>query len=90
MAGPTGFTTAKDDPYATVKALYEFSKKSNGKIALLGAVFGDLKLDAAAVEQMAKLPSLNEIRGKLVGLIQAPAAQLARLANAYATKDAQS
>jgi large subunit ribosomal protein L10 len=90
MAGPTGFTTVKDDPYGTVKALYEFSKKSNGKIALIGAVFGDLKLDAAAVEQMAKLPSLNEIRGKLVGLIQAPAAQLARLANAYATKDAQS
>jgi large subunit ribosomal protein L10 len=90
MTGPTGFTTVKDDPYGTLKALYEFSKKSNGKIALIGGVFGDLKLDAAAVEKMAKLPSLNEIRGILVGLIQAPAAQLARLANAYATKDAQS
>ncbi len=90
MAGPTGFTTAKDDPYASIKALYEFAKKYDGKIALIGGVFGDMKLDAKGVEQLAKLPSLNEIRGKLVGLIQAPAAQLARLAQAYATKDAQS
>lgn len=87
MTGPTGFTAVKDDPYGTIKALYEFAKKYDGKIALVGGVFGDLKLDKAAVEQMAKLPSLNEIRGKLVGIIQAPAAQLARLAQAYATKD---
>ncbi len=90
MSGPTGFTTAKDDPYASIKALYEFAKKYDGKIALIGGVFGDMKLDAKGVEQLAKLPSLNEVRGKLVGLIQAPAAQLARLAQAYATKDAQS
>lgn len=87
MTGPTGFTTVKDDPYGTVKALYEFAKKYDGKIALVGGVFGDMKMDKAAIEQMAKLPSLNEIRGKLVGLIQAPAAQLARLAQAYATKN---
>lgn len=86
MTGPSGFTTAKDDPYGTIKALYEFAKKYDGKIALVGGVFGDMKLDAAGVEQLAKLPSLNEIRGKLVGLIQAPAAQLARLAQAYADK----
>lgn len=90
MSGPTGFTTVKDDPYGTIKALYEFAKKYDGKLALVGGVMGDMKLDSAAVEKLAKLPSLNEIRGKLVGLIQAPAAQLARLANAYATKDAQS
>ncbi len=87
MSGPAAYTTVKDDPYGTIKALYEFSKKNDGKIALLGGVFGDLTLDAKAVEQMAKLPSLNEIRGKLVGLIQAPAAQLARLAQAYADKE---
>lgn len=87
MVGPTGFTMVKDDPYGTIKALYEFAKKNDTKISLIGAVFGDLKLDAKAVETMAKLPSLNEIRGKLVGLIQAPAAQLARLAQAYADKE---
>jgi large subunit ribosomal protein L10 len=53
---------------------------------ILGGVFGDLKLDAAAVEKLAKLPTLDQIRGTLVGLIQAPAAQLARLAQAYADK----
>lgn len=89
MAGPTGFTMAKDDPYASIKALYEFVKKYDGKIALVGGIFGDMKLDAKGVETLAKLPSLNEIRGKLVGLIQAPAAQLARLAQAYATKETQ-
>lgn len=89
MAGPAGLTTAKDDPYATIKALYEFAKKYDGKISLVGGVFGDMKLDKAGVEQLAKLPSLNEIRGKLVGLIQAPAAQLARLAQAYADKGTQ-
>ncbi len=88
MAGPTGFTLVKDDPYGTIKALYEFAKKYDGKIALMGGVFGDMKLDAKGVETMAKLPSMNEIRGKLVGIIQAPAAQLARLAQAYATKEA--
>lgn len=87
MVGPTGFTMVKDDPYGTIKALYEFAKKNDQKISLIGAVFGDLKMDAKAVEAMAKLPSLNEIRGKLVGLIQAPAAQLARLAQAYADKE---
>lgn len=87
MAGPTGFTTVKDDPYGTIKALYEFAKKYDGKISLLGGIFGDMKLDAAGVEKLAKLPSLNEVRGKLVGLIQAPAAQLARLAQAYADKN---
>ena len=87
MTGPTGFTMVKEDTYGTIKTLYEFAKKYDGKIALVGGIFGDMKLDAAAVEKLAKLPSLNEIRGKLVGLIQAPAAQLARLAQAYATKD---
>lgn len=87
LTGPAGLTTVKEDTYGAIKTLYEFAKKYDGKIALMGGVFGDMKLDAAAVEKLAKLPSLNEIRGKLVGLIQAPAAQLARLAQAYATKD---
>lgn len=86
MTGPTGFTTAKD-PYSSVKIVYDFAKKYDGKLTLVGGIVGGLKLDAAAIEKMAKLPSLNEIRGKLVGLIQAPAAQLARLADAYSKKE---
>lgn len=87
LSGPTGLSTTTEEPLVVAKTVYEFAKKFDGKLVILGGAFGDMKLDAAAVEKLAKLPTLNEIRGKLVGLIQAPAAQLARLANAYATKD---
>lgn len=86
MAGPTGVSTTTGEPLVVAKTVYEFAKKFDGKLVILGGAFGDMKLDAAAVEKLAKLPTLNEIRGKLVGLIQAPAAQLARLAQAYADK----
>jgi large subunit ribosomal protein L10 len=68
------------------KTIYDFAKKLDGKLVIIGGAFGDMKLDAAAVEKLAKLPTLDQIRGTLVGLIQAPAAQLARLAQAYADK----
>ncbi len=86
LAGPTGVSTTTGEPLVVAKTLYDFAKKFDGKLVVLGGAFGDMKLDAAAVEKLAKLPTLNEIRGKLVGLIQAPAAQLARLAQAYADK----
>lgn len=86
LAGPIGLTTAKD-PLAASKALYEFAKNSGEKLVILGGFYANQKLDVAAFEKLAKLPSLNEIRGKLVGILYAPGAQLARLASAYATKD---
>lgn len=85
LKGPTGLTTSSDGLAAT-KAIYEFAKTSGDKLVILGGFYANQKLDVKAVEALAKLPSLNEIRGKLVGLIQAPAAQLARLAQAYADK----
>lgn len=88
LAGPTGLSTTTEEPLAVAKTVYEFAKKFDGKLVILGGYFGDMKLDPAAVEKLAKLPTLNEIRGTLVGLIQAPAAQLARLAQAYADKPA--
>lgn len=86
MSGPTAVSTTSGEPLVVAKTIYEFAKKYDGKLVIVGGAFGDMKLDAAAVEKLAKLPTLNEIRGKLVGLIQAPAAQLARLAQAYADK----
>lgn len=83
LAGPTALTTSNDGLSAT-KAIYEFAKTSGEKLVILGGFYANQKLDAKAVEALAKLPTLDEIRGKLVGLIQAPAAQLARLAQAYA------
>jgi large subunit ribosomal protein L10 len=86
MAGPTALSTTTGEPLVVAKTIYDFAKKFDGKLVIVGGAFGDMKLDAAAVEKLAKLPTLNQIRGTLVGLIQAPAAQLARLAQAYADK----
>ncbi len=86
MTGPTAVSTTTGEPLVVAKTIYDFAKKFDGKLVIVGGAFAGMKLDAAAVEKLAKLPTLNEIRGKLVGLIQAPAAQLARLAQAYADK----
>ena len=86
------------DPVSAAKAADEFSKE-NSKLVIIGAVMGEQVLDAAGVEALAKLPSLDQLRGKLIGLIQAPATkvagviqapagQLARVVSAYASKDA--
>ena len=86
------------DPVAAAKAADEFSKE-NAKLVIIGAVMGEQVLDAKGVEALAKLPSLDQLRGKLIGLlqapatkvagvIQAPASQLARVVSAYASKDA--
>ena len=87
LTGPTGISTTAGEPLVVAKTIFEFAKKFDGKLVILGGAFGDMKLDAAAVEKLAKLPTLDQIRGTLVGLIQAPAAQLARLAQAYADKE---
>ncbi len=94
FAGPTGLA-ASNDP-AVAKVTYEFAKK-NKQLVILGGALGAVKLDAAAVEQLAKLPSLDELRGKLIGILQAPAQKvagvlqapaggLARVVGAYAAK----
>lgn len=86
MTGPTALSTTTGEPLVVAKTVFDFAKKFDGKLVIVGGAFGDMKLDAAAVEKLAKLPTLDQIRGTLIGLIQAPAAQLARLAQAYADK----
>jgi large subunit ribosomal protein L10 len=81
---------------AAPKIAVEFAKQHN-KLVVLGGAFGAQMLDAEGVKALAELPSLDELRAKLVGMIQtpatriagvlqAPAGQLARVLNAYATK----
>jgi large subunit ribosomal protein L10 len=95
--GPVGIAYAAD-PVTAAKVTAEFAK-GNDKFAILGGFMGDKVLDAKGVEALSKLPSLDQLRGKLIGLLQAPATkvagvlqapagQLARVFNAYATKDA--
>ena len=86
-----------DDPVAAPKAAIEFAK-TNEKLVILGGAMGVTNLDPAGVKALASLPSLDELRGKIVGLVQAPAGkiaqvvnapagQLARVFGAYAAKD---
>ncbi|MEC7931838.1 MAG: 50S ribosomal protein L10, partial [Pseudomonadota bacterium] len=86
------------DPVAAAKVAIDFAQ-TNDKLEIVGGAMGEVLLDAEGVKALASMPSLDELRAKLVGLIvapatklatvtQAPAAQLARVFNAYAEKEA--
>lgn len=68
------------DPVAAPKVVAEYAKK-NQKLVVLGGAMGSTILDSDGVKELASLPSLDELRGKLIGLIQAPAGQIARVVN---------
>ena len=97
LTGPTGLATS-DDAVTAAKILVEFAKTTD-KLEIVGGGMGDTVLDVAGVKMLAELPSLDELRAKIVGLVQAPATklaqiaaapagQLARVFGAYAAKDA--
>lgn len=85
MKGPTGFVTGKDG-VNTAKVIAKFAEK-NPKLVIVGAKFGDDVMDAKQVDAFSKLPTLDEIRSKLVGLLQAPASQLVGVTKAYGEKE---
>ena len=85
------------DPVSAAKAVAQYAK-DNDKLSIVGGFMGETVLDQNGVKSLATLPSLDQIRAQLIGLInapatkvaavlQAPAGQLARVFNAYATKD---
>jgi large subunit ribosomal protein L10 len=78
LKGPTCLSYS-DDPIAAAKIAVEYAK-GNDKLVILGGAMGNSVLDADGVKALASLPSLYELRGKLVGLIQAPATKIARIA----------
>ena len=82
LHGPTALAFSKD-PIAAAKAAVDFAKK-NKKLTIVGAAMGDQLLSAAETTQLASLPSLNELRGKIVGLLQAPATKIAGMLQARA------
>ena len=96
MTGPTALAFS-EDPVAAAKVCVEFAKQ-NEKLTVIGGALGEQLLDLDGVQALAKLPSLDELRGKLVGLLQAPATkvagvlqapagQLARVISAYGSQD---
>ena len=97
LTGPVGLATSID-PVAAAKVVVDFAKTTD-KIEIVGGAMGATALNVEGVKALATLPSLDELRAKIVGLLvapatklatvtQAPAAQLARVFNAYAEKDA--
>jgi large subunit ribosomal protein L10 len=94
--GPTAIALSQD-PVAAAKVAAAYAKE-NEKFVILGGGLGTQRLDAAGVKALATLPSIDELRAKLLGLIlapatrlagivQAPGGQLARVIKAYADKD---
>jgi len=94
--GPTAIAYSKD-PVAAAKVVADYAK-TNEKLKIVGAALGDQILDVEGVKALATLPSLDELRAKLVGMIatpatriaqvvNAPAGSLARVIGAYARKD---
>lgn len=84
MRGPT-LIAYSADPVAAAKAAVAFAK-DNDKLVILGGAMGRTALDANGVKSLATMPSLDELRAKLVGLVQAPATKLAQLSTAPAAK----
>lgn len=84
LTGPTALATSSD-PVAAAKAAVEFAK-TNDKLEIVGGSMGGQMLDEAGVKALASMPSLDELRGKLVGLINAPATKIAQVVNAPAAK----
>jgi large subunit ribosomal protein L10 len=82
FAGPTAIAYSKD-PVAAAKGIVEFAK-ANDNLKIICGIVNDKILDVSAINQLAKLPSLDVLRGKIVGILQAPAANLARVTKAPA------
>jgi len=84
LTGPT-LIAFSNDPVAAPKVASDFAK-THEKFVILGGAMGKTALDVNGVKQLASLPSLDELRAKIVGLIQAPATKIAQLVNAPAAK----
>ena len=95
LTGPTALAYSAD-PVAAAKAAVNFAK-TNDKLEIVGGSMGSQVLNAEGIKALAAMPSLDELRGTIVGLLQAPAtriaqvlsapaAQVARVVGAYAKK----
>ena len=83
-SGPTALATSID-PVAAAKIAVEFAKTTD-KFEIIGGAIGRQMLDLNGVKALAELPSLDELRAKLIGTILAPATKLAQLTTAPAAK----
>ena len=84
LKGPTVIAYSRD-PVAAPKVANDFAK-THEKFVILGGAMGNTALNPDGIKVLASLPSLDELRAKIVGLIQAPATKIAQVVNAPAAK----
>ena len=84
LKGPTAIAYSEDE-IAASKAVVKMAKQSDKFKVIGGAMIGQV-IDVARIQQLASLPDMDGLRAQLIGLLQAPAGQLARLAKAYSEK----
>lgn len=84
LTGPTAIAYSTD-PVAAAKAAVDFAKTTD-RIEIVGGSMGGQLLDEAGVKALATMPSLDELRAKLIGLVNAPATKIAQVVNAPAAK----
>ena len=84
LTGPTALAWSTD-PVAAAKAAVDFAK-TNDKLEIVGGAMGSTQLNAEGIKALAAMPSLDELRGTIVGLINAPATKVAQLVDAPAAK----
>jgi len=84
LTGPVGLAWSTD-PVAAAKAAVEFAK-TNDKLEIVGGSMGTMVLNADGIKALASMPSLDELRGTIIGLVQAPATKIAQLSTAPAAK----
>ncbi len=82
FTGPTAIAYS-EDPVAAAKVTVGFAK-DNEKLVILGGALGERVLDQSGIKTLADTPSLDELRGKIVGLLQAPATKVAGVLQAPA------
>jgi large subunit ribosomal protein L10 len=84
LTGPTALATSVD-PIAAAKVAVDFAKTTD-KIEIVGGAMGTQVLTPEGIKALATMPSLDELRAKLIGLVQAPATKIAQLTTAPAAK----
>ena len=85
FVGPTAIAFA-NDPISACKACVEFAK-TNEKLLVIGGDMGTGVLSVDDIKRLASIPSMDELRAKIIGLLQAPGSQLARVTKAYSEKE---
>ncbi len=87
FSGPTAIAYS-EDPVAAAKSVVNFAK-TNNNLKVIGGMVGGQVVELSEVEKLAKLPSLDELRGKIIAVLQAPATNIVRVLSAPASQVAR-